>query len=451
MLFHISKTWNARGLCTAAATFLAAALTVIVVSRPAKAIEIERVTTPLGIEVWLVEENTLPLIAMNFAFKGGAAQDPAETPGVANFLSGILTEGAGDLDAEAFQTRLEELAVRMSFSASRDSFSGSLRTLSEQRDAAFEMLALALNSPRFDQDAIDRLRGQVAASIRRDLTNPNAIAGRAWSETLFPEHPYGRPVKGTMESVANINADVLSAFQTRALSRQNLVIGIVGDISAEDLKPLIDKTFGGLPEESGLQAVDQVVLPAEGFSKDIEQPLPQTIIQFGLPGLERDDPDFIPAFVLNHILGGGSFTSRLWNAVREERGLAYSVYSYLNPMDHAALWVGGTATSTQQAEQALEIIKQEIARIAENGPTEEELADTKRYLIGAFPLRFDTNSRIAQQLVGYQIDDLGIDYFNRRNGLVEAVTLDDVKRVAQRLFEKPDLFVVTVGQSTTGG
>ena len=446
----IIKTWIGTGLRRVAAACLIAALAVFAVS-PAKAIEIERVTTPLGIEVWLVEENTLPLIALNFAFRGGSAHDPAETPGVANFLSGMLTEGAGDLDAEAFQTRLEERAVRMSFSTGRDTFSGSLRTLSEQRDAAFDMLALALNSPRFDQDAIDRLRGQVEASIRRDMTNPNAIAGRAWSETLFPEHPYGRPVDGTMESVATIDAEMLRAFHTRALSRENLVVGIVGDISAEDVKPLIDKAFGGLPERSGLTEIDQVVLPAEGFRKNIEQPLPQTIIQFGLPGLERDDPDFIPAFVLNHILGGGSFTSRLWHAVREDRGLAYSVYSYLNPMDHAALWVGGTATSTQQAEKALDIIRQEIARIAENGPTEEELVDTKRYLIGAFPLRFDTNSRIAQQLVGYQIDDLGIDYFDRRNGLVEAVTLDDVKRVAQRLFDTPNLFVVKVGQNTTGG
>jgi zinc protease len=337
-------------------------------ANPAKAIDIQRITTPLGIEVWLVEENTLPLIAMNFAFRSGATQDPADMPGVANFLSGMLTEGAGDLNAEGFQTRLEELAVRMSFSASRDVFSGSLRTLSEQRDEAFGMLALALNAPRFDADAVERLRGQVEASIRRDLSNPNAIAGRAWSETLFPGHPYGRPVDGTMDSVATIDADALRNYHRRTLARGNLVVGVVGDISAEELKPLIDKAFGQLPEQPDFLEIANVDLPAEGFRQDIERPLPQTIIQFGMPGLERDDPDFIPAFVLNHILGGGSFTSRLWHSVREERGLAYSVYSYLNPMDYAALWAGGTATSTEQAEKALEIIRDEIAVLPKTGP-----------------------------------------------------------------------------------
>jgi zinc protease len=418
---------------------------------PAHAIDIQRIVTPLGIEVWLVEQDTLPLIAMNFSFRGGAAQDPSDTPGVATFLSGMLTEGAGGYDAAAFQTRLEERAVRMSFSAGRDRFSGSLRTLSEEREEAFDLLALALTRPRFDADSLDRMRGKLEASIRRDLSSPNAIAGKAWAQAVFANHPYGRSVDGTLDSVATIDDEVLRAYHRRALARDNLVIGVVGDITAEDLKPLVDRAFGGLPERAELTPVQHVVLPAEGFLRPVERPLPQTVIQFGMRGLERDDPDFIPAFVLNHILGGGSFTSRLWSAVREERGLAYSVYSYLNPLDHAALWVGGTATSASQADQAMEIIRQEIERMAEDGPTADELNDAKRYLIGAFPLRFDTNSRIAEQLVGYQIDGLGIDYFIKRNDLVDAVTLDDVQRVAQRLFDDPALYVVKVGQVATDG
>ena len=256
---------------------------------------------------------------MNFAFRGGVSQDPAETPGVANFLSGMLTEGAGALDAEAFQNRLDELAVRMSFSASRDHFSGSLRTLSEERAAAFELLALALTRPRFDADAVDRLRGQIEAGIRRDLSNPNAIASLAWSQAVVANHPYGRPSDGRLDSVARIDDEVLRAFHRRTLARSNLVIGVVGDIDAESLKPLIDSAFGGLPERPELTDVPDVVLPGSGFLKPVEHAVPQTVIQFGRPGLDRHDPDFIPAFVLNHILGGGSFTSRLWHAVREER------------------------------------------------------------------------------------------------------------------------------------
>jgi zinc protease len=428
-----------------------AVLAAMVPATSAQAIDIQRVVTPLGIEVWLVEEKTLPLIAMNFSFRGGAAQDEPETSGTATVLSAMLTEGAGGFDAEAFQTELEERAVRMSFSAGRDSFSGSLRTLAEEREDAFDLLALALTRPRFDADALDRVRGKLQASIRRDMANPNAMAGRAWSQAVFANHPYGRSVDGTPDSIARIDDEVLREFHRRTLARDNLVIGVVGDVNADEIKALVDRAFGGLPEKSELTPVQNVVLPGEGFVRPVELAVPQTVIRFGMRGLERDDPDFIPAFVLNHILGGGSFTSRLWFAVREERGLAYSVYSFLNPLDHVALWTGGTATSAAQADQAMDVIRQEIERMAEEGPSAEELEAAKRYLIGAFPLRFDTNSRIAQQLVGYQIDGLGIDYFIKRNDLVNAVTLDDVQRVAKRLFDESALYVVKVGQFGSDG
>jgi zinc protease len=411
----------------------------------AHATKIERVVSPGGIEAWLVHDKAVPLISLDFAFRGGAIQDPGEKAGTANMTMDLLDEGAGELDSKAFHERVEENAIQLGFNTGRDHVRGYLRTLIENRDEAFELLRLALTAPRFDTQEVERVRAQIVARLTRETTSPNEIGGKRWWATAFPHHPYGRPVAGTLESVAGIGADDLRAYAKRVFARDNLKVAVVGDIDAAAVGPLLDKVFGALPAHADLDTV--AAARPEGLGKRIMIPLdvPQAVVTFGGPGIPRKDPDFMAAYIVNHILGGGAFSSRLYREVREKRGLAYSVYSSLVWLDHAAMFMGGTGTRAERAGETIEVIEQQIRRLADSGPTDEELAQAKSYLKGSYALGFDTSAKIAGQLVQIQLDDLGIDYIDRRGGLIDAITIDDVRRVAKRLLDD-GLLVTVVGR-----
>lgn len=421
---------------------------VLVVGTPvgmAQAVEVQKVVSARGIEAWLVEEDTVPLIAMSFAFVGGAAQDPAHLPGVANMLSGLLDEGAGDLDSAVFQHALDEFSIELSFDADRDSFGGSLRTLVENRDEAARLLRLALTEPRFDPKPVERIRAQVVAGIQSDERDPDNVAADALKVAVFPDHPYGRPVEGTLESVAAITVDDLRTFHGKNIARDNLKVAVVGAINAADLAELLDEVFGSLPVKANLDLVRNVE-PVIGERIDIAMNNPQTVLLFAGKGMVRSDPDFIPAAVAFHILGGGSFSSRLYEEVREKRGLAYSIGLGLRAYDHAGAVLGSTSTRSDQADQVVALVESEISRFASEGVDEDELVEAKSYLIGSYALRFTTSTRIARQLLAIQLDGLGIDYINRRNDLIASVTGDDIRRVARRVFGNgEDLTVVRVG------
>jgi len=410
------------------------------------AMKIQTVKSPGGIEAWLVEEHSVPLIAMRFAFEGGNSQDPPGKEGVANFLTAMLDEGAGELTAIEFQERMEEIAMRMGFEDSRDSFYGSFETLTENLDEAVELLRLAINKPRFDPDAMERIRGQLLTSLAFAAKDPDRVAAREWFAAAFPNHPYGRPAAGTEESLAAITREDLEAYRKRVFAKDTLKIAVVGDIDAQTLGKVLDRVFGELPEKADLVPIPFVEPKKGGDLQIIEMPVPQSVATFGLAGIPRKDPDFIPAFVMNHILGGGGFSSRLMEEVREKRGLAYSVYSYLQPYQHTAIFAGGVATKNEEIGQSLEVIRAELERMATEGPTPEELENAKSYLIGSYPLRFDTNAKIANQLLGIMQDGLGQDYIEKRNSLIEAVTLEDVKRAAKRILETDNLIMTVVGQ-----
>ncbi len=397
--------------------------------------KIERVVSPGGIEAWLVREPSIPLVALEFSFRGGASQDPADKPGVAYMAAAALDEGAGDLDAKAFQRRSDSNAIEMSFKVNRDDFRGSLKMLSDRKDIGFDQLRLALTKPRFDSEPVERIRAQMITLLKRETTSPNDIGSRLWWRTAFPDHPYGRPTNGTLEAVPSIQRDDLNAYIGRVLARDNLKVGVVGDIDATELGLVLDRVFGALPAKADLYKIPDVSLASVGKTLQVELDVPQTVVAFGGVGIPRKDPDYIPAFIVNHILGGGSFSSRLYKEVREKRGLAYSVYSYLLPLDSTSLFMGGTQTRTDKAKEAVGLIEEEIKRLAQSGPTEEELDKSKSYLKGSYALNFDTSTKIAAQLVQLQVDELGIDYWERRNGLIDAVTLVDVRRVAKRLLD----------------
>ncbi|MDH3196453.1 MAG: insulinase family protein, partial [Hyphomicrobiales bacterium] len=404
-------------------TLLGAIMTIAAALVPpgAEAVNIKEVISPGGITAWLVEDYTVPIVTMNVAFRGGAAQEDDDKAGLANLMSGLLDEGAGELDSKTFQTRLQDLNVDLSFDAGRDAFYGNLRTLSTNRDAAFELFRLALNEPRFDAEPVERIRGQVISGLKRSETDPQEIAGRAWAAALFGRHPYGRPSDGTIKTVEAISADDLKAFHKRIIARDNLHIAVVGAIDPERLKTVLDAIFGNLPENAQLKPITEI-LPRDGASDHVALSVPQTIIRVGGRGLKRNDPDFIAAYVANHILGGGSFSSRLYAEIREKRGLAYSVGTGLAAYDHAGAYIGAAATRADQAQTAIDIMTGQIKEFAESGPSEAELEKAKSYLIGNYALRFDASQKIARQLIGIQLDRLGIDYIDKRNDLIRAVT-----------------------------
>jgi zinc protease len=408
--------------------------------------KIERVISPGGIEAWLVESRANPLIAMRFAFRGGASQDSQGKEGLAYFISAMIDEGAGELNSISFQEREQALAMRMDFDASRDVMLGNVITLSANKDDVFDLVRLALTKPRFDPDAVERVRAQILAGLKFDENDPATVASLAWDRLAFHNHPYGRPIKGDMASIAAISRDDLKAYVDRVFARDKLVISVVGDIDAETLGKTLDHVFGGLPLQSTLAPVAEANPPLGPTREIIEMDVPQSVAQFGHRGIARKDDDFIPAYVLNYILGGGGFSSRLMEEVREKRGLAYSVHSNLFPYQHGPVFVGSVATKNEAVDQSLDVIESELKRLAEHGPTAEELDDAKSYLTGAYALRFESSSSIANQLLWLQIEDLGIDYVNRRNELVEAVTLDDIRRVAGRLIEADRLITTIVGK-----
>ncbi|WP_340162793.1 pitrilysin family protein [Falsochrobactrum tianjinense] len=432
---------------TACAAFIAFFLLLMVCSLPANAIEIQEVVSPKGIHAWLVEDSSVPLVSMRFSFKGGTSQDPAGKEGLANLMTGLFDEGAGDLDSDSFQEQIDNLGAEMSFSASGDSVSGNIRMLAENRDAVTGLLALAVNNPRFDQDAIDRIRQQVVASIEASQRNPSTIASRKFGEVLYGNHPYGRPDEGTVKSLQTISRDDLLNFHRTNFARDRLTIGVVGSIDAKELGEMLDRVFGDLPAMAELVPVPDAKL-ALGTTTSLSFDMPQTSISFVYPAVPRKDPEFFAAYLMNHILGGG-FTSRLYAEVREKRGLAYSVSSAMVLRDHVSALMISTATRPEKAQESLKIIREQVAAMANDGPTEAELAAAKSYLKGSYAVNNLTSSvSIADTLVGLQEAELPRDYIDKRGELIDAVTLDQVKTIAKKLLQaEPAILIYGPAQS----
>ena len=425
---------------------LIVATSIFLVASDVAAIEIKEVKSSAGVKAWLVEDHTNPIITVDFSFRGGAALDPVGKEGLANLVSATLDEGAGDLKSQVFQKKLEDLAISLSFRFGLDSFSGSLLTLKKNQKTAFELLSLALTKPRFDAEPVERIRSQIIAGIRQKSENPQQIASQVLFAKLFPKHPYGRPSDGTEDTINVIKIADLKVFIEQRLARKNLVISIVGDITETDLKMLLDKTFGALPANASLKAIAEVTPNAIKKTIVIQKVIPQSIITFAQPGIKRDHPDFFPAYVMNYILGGGGFSSRLYEEVREKRGLAYSAYSYLAPFDHAGLIIGGAGTANARTVQTVKVLRDEWAKMNKLGIKKQELDDAKTYLTGSYPLRFSSSGRIARILTSIQKENLGLDYIKKRNSLIKAVTLEAVNRVATKLLNPNKITMVIVGE-----
>jgi len=419
-------------------------------SSPANAMKIQTIKSPGGIEAWLVEEHAVPMMAMRFAFDGGSSQDPEGKEGLANFVTAMLDEGAGDLSAREFQERMEDLSMRMSYEEAKDAFYGNFETLTANRDEAAKLLKAALTKPHFEADSIERIRQQLIAGLLYAARDPDKVAQKEWYALAFKGHPYARPANGTEKSVGGITHDDLDGYRRRVFAKNTLKVVAVGDIDAAQFGRLLDEVFGDLPDKAQLTPVSKTTPVTGGKQEVIEMNVPQSVAVFGLGAMPRRDPEFIPAFVLNQILGGGGFASKLMEEVREKRGLAYSVYTYVYPYQHASIFSGGVATRNDAMGQSLDVIRDELKKMADQGPSQEDLDNAKNYLIGSYPLRFDTNAKIATQLLGLRMDGFGPEYVENRNAMIAAVTLDDMKRVAKNLLATQNLIVTIVGKPTLG-
>lgn len=406
---------------------------------------VTEVMSPGGIAAWLVEAPEIPFIALEIRFRGGGSLDPEALRGVTYMMAGLLEEGAGDLDAVAFRQAQDDIAAQFSFDASRDTVSISARFLTETTAEAVALLRTAIHAPRFDDDAVERVRDQLASVLASRSRSPGHIAGRAFDRTAFGDHPYGASHEGSPESIRAIGRDDLLAAHRAALARDRMVVSVVGDIDAERLAPLLDDLLGELPR-TGAPLPPRAGIRLSGELEVIDHPGPQSLVRFGQAGLSIDHPDFFAALVLNHILGGGGFGSRLTEELRERRGLTYGIGTGLVSYEFADLLAGQFSTSNERLAEAKALVVAEWRRMRDDGVTEAEVEAARTYLTGAYPLRFSSNAAIARILAGMQLSALPSDYMSFRNELVEAVTVEDVNRVARDLLDPETLSFVIVGR-----
>ena len=428
-----------------------ALLLVLLAASPAfaaksKVLDVQVIKGPPGTEVWLVEDHTVPVISMDYSFDGGMAVEQDDKPGTGRLVSMLLDEGAGDMKSQEFQGKLEDNAINMSFTAGRDAFYGSLSTLSANRDLAFDLLGLALTKPRFDADAIERMKNANVAEIKHDLGDPSWLVARIFNGKLFEGHYYAKPGYGTLESMEAISRKDLVDFVTTQFGRNVLKVSIAGDISKEDAEKAVQKIFGALPEKAEPVDVPEATINYGG--KIILYPFdtPQTFISAGEPGIKRNDKEWHAAMVMNYILGGSSFDARLMKEIREKRGLTYGVYSVLSSTKHAGVIQVNMSASNDKVEEALRLMKESWAAMAKDGPTQEEFQNAKSYLTGALALELTSTGDIASVMSGMQRDGLGPDYINKRNGIINDLTLEDIKHAAARLLKADNLSIILVGK-----
>lgn len=426
-------------LATVCAVALAATL-------PARAeVDIVEVTSPGGITAWLVEEPSIPFVALDIRFKGGASLDAPGKRGAINLMTGLLEEGAADMDSRAFAVARDELAARFGYSASDDSLSISAEFLTDTADEALALLRASLLQPRFDPAAIERVRAQVLSGLESARTDPDDIASETFARLAFGDHPYGSETSGTIESVTALTRDDLLDAKDRVMAREHMYVAAVGDVDAETLGRWLDTLLGDLPA-TGAPLPPRVDYTLPAGVTVVPFDTPQSVVVFAQDGIPRDAEEFFEAFLTMQVMGGGGFNSRLMEEVRVKRGLTYGIGAFLFPRDYSETIQGGFSSDNAKVAEAIEIIRAEWSRLKAEGLTEEEIARVKTYLTGAYPLRFDGNGRIASMLVGMQMEDLGLDYVNTRNDRVNAITEDQIAAFIDDVIDPEGLHFVVVGQ-----
>jgi zinc protease len=429
--------------------FLTALALTVVAAAPVRAADIQNIDLGKNAQVWFAEDHTVPIISFNISLPAGSAYDPPGKAGLASFAASMMDEGAGGLDSKAFHEALADRAIVFSARADRDYTVISISTLKENAPEAMHLLQLALTRPRFESEALTRVRAQITQSLQQDQVEPPRVASRAFMREFFGGHAYAHPVNGEIDSISSVTAGDLRNFVRTHWTKRGLKIAVGGDITAPALAKLLGQTFLPVSDVAppALPSVGRLGAPGTHV---IPLPVPQPTVDFGLPGIMRADPDFIPGYIANYILGGGGFSSRLTDEVRVKRGLTYGISTSLTPFKKASVMLGSVATRADAVRQTIQVVKDTLGDFAANGPTQQELDDAKTYLTGSFPLAFDSNAGTAAQLGTFQREDLDIGYVAHRNALIQAVTLADVQRVAKKLFDPAHLTVVIAGSPVEG-
>ena len=409
-------------------------------------LDIQEVTSKNGIKAWLVEDKSLPIITIKFSFKGaGAIHDGKDKQGLSRLLSNTMDEGAGDIKSHEFQKILSDNSITLSFGAGRDNFGGQLKALSKNKEIAFKLLKLSLTDPRFDKSPVERMRQANLSRIRASMGNPDWIAARIFNDKAFENHPYALNSGGTLSTLKNITASDLRSHVKNYLTQDRLHIGVMGDISANELSNVLNQIFGGLPKQGVADNTNKLSLQNTGKTFTYNHDIPQTIISSALPSITPQDHDYYALQVMNYIFGAGGFGSRLMEEAREKRGLTYGIYSGTSNQDYINLFTIGTSTKNESVPEMMQIIEDEMTRISTKKVSDSELEDSKSYLTGSLPLSLSSSSKIANILLSLQLKDRPIDYLDTYNEKINAVSAQDVQKIAQRLLNKDNMMSVMVG------
>lgn len=408
---------------------------------------IESWQTKRGAKVMYVHAPDLPMVDVRVVFDAGSARD-GDLPGLARFTNAMISEGAGEWDADALALRLEDRGIELGSGSLRDMAWVSVRSLVEPEvlDVALGSVEMILAKPRFDDDAIERVRQQMQIALRRAMQSPASVAKRRFFQTLYADHPYAHAPGGDEGSLASITRSDLQRFHGRYYVAANAVVAVVGAVDRETAETIAERMTAGLA--AGRHAPVLPAPPAVSGGELRESfPSSQTHIYVGQSGIARHDPDYMALYVGNHVLGGGSLVSTLGEEVRNKRGLSYSVYSYFSPMRVQGPFLMVAQTKNEQADEALEVMRATLARFVEEGPSEEELDAAKQNLIGGFPLRISSNSKIVEYLAMMGFYEYPLDWLDTITGKLAAVDVEQVRDAFSRRISAPAGIAVIVGGS----
>jgi len=408
-------------------------------------VKIQQWQTTTGAEVYFVENHDLPIVDLSVNFSAGSVRDTAEKSGLAGITRYLMALGAAGMSDEVIANKMADIGAILGGEFTSDRATFKLRTLSSVREQtqALEVFVKVLQKPDFPQTVLDREKARIIAGLQESATQPESIANKAFMAALYGKHPYSLEESGEVETVSKINREDLQAFYAKYYGAKGSVIAMMGDLTREQANQIAENLSGNLPKASAPEPIPSVILPSQAIEQRIAHPASQSHILLGYPGIKRGDADLFPLYVGNYILGGGGFVSRLTEEVREKRGLVYSVYSYFMPMAELGPFQIGLQTKKEQADVALNLVRETFDKFLKDGVTEKELTAAKANIIGGFPMRIDSNAKILDYLAMIGFYHLPLNYLDEYNGNVDKVTVAQIKETFNRRL-KPENFVTIV-------
>lgn len=437
---HIRKTLTV-GLALVTASFL------VFSSAVQAGVKIQQWQTASGSEVYFVENHDLPIVDISVNFAAGSARDSAEKSGVAGVARYLMTLGAAGMSDEKIANKMADVGAILGGDFDVDRAGFKLRTLSSEREKmqALEVFTKILQQPDFPEDVLAREKARIISGLQESATQPESISSKEFMKALYGNHPYSLDESGEVDTVAKITRDDLQNFYKQYYGAKGAVVAIIGDLTREQANAIAESISAGLPESAAVNSIPAVTSPTQPLEKRIAHPASQSHILLGYPGVKRGDPDLLPLYVGNYVLGGGGFVSRLTEEVREKRGLVYSVYSYFMPMAEPGPFQIGLQTKKDQAEDALKLVKETLDNFIKNGVTEAELKAAKANIIGGFPMRIDSNGKILDYLTVIGFYKLPLNYLDEYSRNVEKVTVAQIKDAFSRRVKTENFVTIIVG------